>query len=152
MLLPGALGLSVILGSLVLLPPILRWAARRTRRAPIGIRLATISVAREPLRPAAVMTLLAFSVGAVVFANVTTLPGQFFHDGFFVTIADGGLALAHPLPPPLWDGGFAEVPRAVTFPDGGAVVRCNPDGTEPGATARTPSRGATPRSRRRPAT
>ena len=69
-LLPGALGLSVILGSLVLLPPLLRWLARITRRAPIGVRLATISVAREPLRPAAVMTLLAFSVGAVVFAQV----------------------------------------------------------------------------------
>jgi hypothetical protein len=68
-LLPGALGLSVILGSLVLLPPVLRWLARRTRRAPIGIRLATISVAREPLRPAAVMTLLAFSVGAIVFGQ-----------------------------------------------------------------------------------
>jgi hypothetical protein len=74
-LLPGALGLSVILGSLVLLPPVLRWLARRTRRAPIGIRLATISLAREPLRPAAVMTLLAFSVGAVVFGQTyaTTL-------------------------------------------------------------------------------
>lgn len=74
-LLPGLLGLSVILGSLVLLPPVLRWVARRTRRAPIGIRLATISVAREPLRPAAVMTLLAFSVGAVVFGQTyaTTL-------------------------------------------------------------------------------
>lgn len=69
-LLPGALGLSVILGSLVLLPPLLRGLARMTRRAPLGLRLATISVAREPLRPAAVMTLLAFSVGAVVFGQV----------------------------------------------------------------------------------
>ncbi len=69
-LLPGALGLSVILGSLVLLPPLLRGLARVTRRAPLGIRLATISVAREPLRPAAVMTLLAFSVAAVVFGQV----------------------------------------------------------------------------------
>ncbi|MEA2674068.1 MAG: hypothetical protein QOI92_1260 [Chloroflexota bacterium] len=69
-LLPGALGLSVILGSLVLLPPLLRGLARITRRAPLGLRLATISVAREPLRPAAVMTLLAFSVGAVVFGQV----------------------------------------------------------------------------------
>jgi hypothetical protein len=68
--LPGALGLAVILGSLVLLPPLLRGLARGSRRAPTGIRLATISVAREPLRPAAVMTLLAFSVGAVVFAEV----------------------------------------------------------------------------------
>lgn len=69
-LLPGALGLTVILGSLVLLPPLLRGLARITRRAPIGIRLAAISVAREPLRPAAIMTLLAFSVGAVVFGQV----------------------------------------------------------------------------------
>jgi hypothetical protein len=69
-LLPGALGLSVILGSLVLLPPLLRELARVTRRAPLSIRLATISVAREPLRPAAVMTLLAFSVAAVVFGQV----------------------------------------------------------------------------------
>lgn len=69
-LLPGALGLSVILGSLVLLPPLLRGLARVTRRAPLGIRLAAISVAREPLRPAAVMTLLAFSVAAVVFGQV----------------------------------------------------------------------------------
>lgn len=69
-LLPGALGLGVILGSLVLLPPLLRGLARISRRAPLGIRLATISVAREPLRPAAVMTLLAFSVAAVVFGQV----------------------------------------------------------------------------------
>jgi hypothetical protein len=68
--LPGALGLSVILGSLVLLPPLLRGLALVTRRAPLSIRLATISVAREPLRPAAVMTLLAFSVAAVVFGQV----------------------------------------------------------------------------------
>ncbi|MEO5704660.1 MAG: FtsX-like permease family protein [Candidatus Limnocylindrales bacterium] len=69
-LVPGVLGLSVILGSLLVLPPLLRGLARITRRAPIGIRLAAISVAREPLRPAAVMTLLAFSVGAVVFGQV----------------------------------------------------------------------------------
>lgn len=68
-LLPGALGLSVILGSLVLLPPLLRGLARISRRAPLGVRLAAISVAREPLRPAAVMTLLAFSVAAVVFGQ-----------------------------------------------------------------------------------
>lgn len=68
-LLPGALGLAVILGSLVLLPPVLRGLARMSRRAPLGVRLAAISVAREPLRPAAVMTLLAFSVAAVVFGQ-----------------------------------------------------------------------------------
>ena len=69
-LLPGAIGLSVILGSLVVLPPLLRGLARISRRAPLALRLAAISVAREPLRPAAVTTLLAFSVGAVVFGQV----------------------------------------------------------------------------------
>jgi hypothetical protein len=68
-LLPGALGLGVILGSLIVLPPLLRALARVTRRAPLGVRLAAISVAREPLRPAAVMTLLAFSIAAVVFGQ-----------------------------------------------------------------------------------
>jgi hypothetical protein len=89
-LLPGALGLTVILGSLVLLPPLLRGLARITRRAPIGIRLAAISVAREPLRPAAIMTLLAFSVGAVVFGQVyaTTLQRGAIDQAAFATGLD----------------------------------------------------------------
>jgi FtsX-like permease family protein len=69
-LLPGLLGLVVILGSLVVLPPVFRRLARASSRAPVAVRLATISIAREPLRPAATTTLLAFSVGAVVFGLV----------------------------------------------------------------------------------
>jgi len=69
-LLPGLLGLTVILASLVLLPPVFRALARAARRFPLTLRLAVISIAREPLRPAATLTLLAFSLGAVVFGLV----------------------------------------------------------------------------------
>jgi hypothetical protein len=65
-LLPGLLGLTVILGSLVIVPPLLRRLARGARRAPLAIRMATISIARDPLRPAATLTLLAFSLGSAV--------------------------------------------------------------------------------------
>jgi len=67
-LLPGLLGLTVILGSLVVLPPLFRRLARLAQRAPLAIRLAFLAIAREPLRPAATTTLLAFSLGAGVFA------------------------------------------------------------------------------------
>ena len=69
-LLPGLLGLAVILGSLVILPPLLRGLARLTRRAPVWLRLATTSIARDPLRPAATLTLLAFSLGSAVLGVV----------------------------------------------------------------------------------
>ena len=65
-LLPGLLGLTIILGSLVVVPPLLRRLARSARRAPLSVRMATISIARDPLRPAATLTLLAFSLGAAV--------------------------------------------------------------------------------------
>ncbi len=65
-LLPGLLGLAMILGSLIVLPPVLRAAARAAGRAPLAIRLATLSIARDPLRPAATLTLLAFSLGSAV--------------------------------------------------------------------------------------
>jgi hypothetical protein len=67
-LFPGLLGLTVILGSLVVLPPIFRRLARAARRSPLAVRLALMAIAREPLRPAATLTLLAFSLGAAVFA------------------------------------------------------------------------------------
>jgi hypothetical protein len=66
-LLPGMLGLAVILASLGVLPPIFRRIARGSTRAPLPLRLAWLSIAREPLRPAATMTLLAFSVGSAIF-------------------------------------------------------------------------------------
>lgn len=67
-LFPGLLGLTVILGSLLVLPPIFRRLARTARRSPLAVRLALTAIAREPLRPAATLTLLAFSLGAAVFA------------------------------------------------------------------------------------
>ena len=39
------------------------------RRAPLPVRLSLLSISREPGRPAATLTLLAFSIGAIVFAT-----------------------------------------------------------------------------------
>jgi hypothetical protein len=50
------------------MPPLLRWASRRLRGGPLQVRLSLLSLAREPGRPAAAVTLLAFSLGAIVFA------------------------------------------------------------------------------------
>jgi hypothetical protein len=67
-LMPGLLGIAVILGALVVLPRMLRRLARLLRRSSTPVRLAALSLAREPIRPAASMTLLALSVGSAVFA------------------------------------------------------------------------------------
>ena len=53
---------------MAVLPPVLRALARRSRRAPLPVRLSLLSISREPARPAATLTLLAFSLGAIVFA------------------------------------------------------------------------------------
>jgi hypothetical protein len=65
---PAALAFLVALGFLTILPPLLRRLARRLRHAPLAVRLSILSVSREPERPAATVTLLAFSLGAIVFA------------------------------------------------------------------------------------
>ena len=67
-LLPPVLAFLVALGFVAVLPPILRAVARRAGRAPLPVRLSLLSVSREPARPAATLTLLAFSLGAIVFA------------------------------------------------------------------------------------
>jgi hypothetical protein len=67
-MLPPVLAFLVALGFLVLLPPLLRALAGRLRHAPLSVRLSLLSVAREPDRPAATLTLLAFSIGAICFA------------------------------------------------------------------------------------
>ena len=67
-LLPPALAFLVAMAFVAVLPPALRWLARRLRGAPLPVRLSLLSVSREPGRPAATLTLLAFSVGAIVFA------------------------------------------------------------------------------------
>ena len=66
-LLPGMLGLTVILLSLAILPPLFRRLATRSGRFPLSLRLAVLSIAREPLRPVATLTLLGFSFGAALF-------------------------------------------------------------------------------------
>lgn len=66
--LPPALAFVVALGFLAILPVVLRATARRLRSAPLAIRLSLLSVSRDPVRPAATLTLLAFSLGAIVFA------------------------------------------------------------------------------------
>jgi hypothetical protein len=67
-LLPPVLAFLVALAFLAVLPPLLRWLTGRLRRAPLAVRLSLLSVAREPDRPAATLTLLAFSIGAICFA------------------------------------------------------------------------------------
>jgi hypothetical protein len=67
-LLPPVLAFLVALGFLAVLPPLLRWLTGRLRHAPLAVRLSLLSVAREPDRPAATLTLLAFSIGAICFA------------------------------------------------------------------------------------
>jgi hypothetical protein len=51
------------------LPRLLRAISRRSARAPLAVRLSLLSISRDPGRPAATLTLLAFSVGAIVFAT-----------------------------------------------------------------------------------
>ncbi len=65
---PSALAFLVALAFLAVLPQIFRALARRLRRAPLPVRLSILSVSRDPERPAATVTLLAFSLGAIVFA------------------------------------------------------------------------------------
>lgn len=68
-LLPPALAFVAALLLATAMPPLLRAAARRSRRAPLALRLSLVSLSRDPGRPAATLTLLAFSVGAIVFAT-----------------------------------------------------------------------------------
>lgn len=67
-LLPALVGLAVASVALVVMPHILRRAARAGRRAPLPVRLALLSVARDATRPAATVTLLAFGLGGLIFA------------------------------------------------------------------------------------
>jgi hypothetical protein len=67
-LLPPVLAFLVAMAFLAILPPLLRRLAARMRRVPLPVRLSLLSVAREPDRPAATLTLLAFSIGAICFA------------------------------------------------------------------------------------
>ena len=68
-LLPPALAFVAALLLATAMPPLLRAITRRSRRAPLALRLSLLSLSRDPGRPAATMTLLAFSIGAIVFAT-----------------------------------------------------------------------------------
>jgi hypothetical protein len=68
-LLPPVLAFLVALLLTTAMPPLLQGLARRLRRAPLPVRLSLLSISREPGRPAATLTLLAFSIGAIVFAT-----------------------------------------------------------------------------------
>jgi hypothetical protein len=67
-LLPAVLAFGIAGLFLVAVPAAFRAVARRSGRASLPIRLALLSLAREPARPAATLTLLALSLGALVFA------------------------------------------------------------------------------------
>ena len=75
-LLPPALAFVAALLLATTMPPLLRAISRRSRRAPLALRLSLLSLSRDPGRPAATVTLLAFSIGAIVFATCwsATLP------------------------------------------------------------------------------
>lgn len=68
-LLPPTLAFLAALVLTTALPPLLRALTRRSAGAPLPVRLSLLSIAREPGRPAATVTLLAFSLGAIVFAT-----------------------------------------------------------------------------------
>jgi hypothetical protein len=67
-LLPPAIAFAAALLLAAAMPPFLRALGRRLRAAPLHVRLSLLSLARDPGRPAATITLLAFSLGAIVFA------------------------------------------------------------------------------------
>jgi hypothetical protein len=67
-LLPPAAAFLLALVLASALPSVLRAASRRFRTGSSASRLSLLSLAREPGRPVAALTLLAFSVGAIVFA------------------------------------------------------------------------------------
>jgi hypothetical protein len=68
-LLPPALAFLAAMVLTTTMPAVLRTLSRRLRRAPLPVRLSLLSISREPGRPAATLTLLAFSLGAIVFAT-----------------------------------------------------------------------------------
>ena len=68
-LLPPALAFVAALLLATSMPPLLRAISRRSTRAPLPVRLSLLSLSRDPGRPAATVVLLAFSLGAIVFAT-----------------------------------------------------------------------------------
>ena len=65
-LVPSMIALVVIALGVAILPRVFMVAARLTSRAPLSLRLAVISMAREPLRPAATLTLMTLAMSSLV--------------------------------------------------------------------------------------
>jgi hypothetical protein len=99
-LLPALLAFGVAGAFLIVVPVILRALARRSSRLGLPLRLAFLSLAREPARPAATLTLLALSVGALVFAaaygatvRAGIADGAAFETGADLRVAEAGTGL-----------------------------------------------------------
>ena len=67
---PAIVGIAVAAIALTIVPVVLRRLAGSRRHRSIPIRLALLSLARDPVRPAATITLLAFGIGGLVFGVV----------------------------------------------------------------------------------
>lgn len=100
-LLPASIAFIVALVVAVALPPIIRIAARRSAGTPLAVRLALLSIAREPSRPAATITLLAFSLGAIVFSigwsaslDQGTRDGAAYRSGLDLRVSELGTGLS----------------------------------------------------------
>ena len=89
-LLPATIGLTIAALALLIVPRLLRRLATAGRRFALPIRLALLSVARDPARPAATLTLLAFGLGGLVFAvaDAATLQGGIADRAAFETGGD----------------------------------------------------------------
>jgi hypothetical protein len=99
-LLPAALAFGIVGLCLAIVPAGLRALARRSGRMRLSIRLAILSLARESARPAATLTLLGLSLGALVFTVAygdTVQRGivdqAAFETGADLRVAEGGTGL-----------------------------------------------------------
>ena len=89
-LLPATIGLTIAALALLVVPRLLQRLAAAGRRFALPVRLALLSVARDPARPAATLTLLAFGLGGLVFAvaDAATLQGGISDRAAFTTGGD----------------------------------------------------------------
>jgi hypothetical protein len=67
---PAITGIAVAAAALALVPLILRRLAKTRRHRSLSVRLALISLARDPVRPAATIVILAFGIGGLAFGLI----------------------------------------------------------------------------------
>lgn len=129
--LPPVVAFLLALGFVAGLPPILRQLARWARRAPLPVRLSLLSVSREPARPAATLTLLAFSLGAIVFATGWSASlrqgiadGAAYRSGLDLRVAELGTGLSigpSVVPVQRFDGLGADLTLVPVYRDGSST-------------------------------